>query len=551
MGIPGLWEEVERVLTLQDTTLAAESAACVEAKGRPLRIAVDASVVIYKLRESTRPAAKYGGMNHPSRTFMTTACNLMIQGVQPVYIFDGPGRPTCKRDKFRPIAKRTNLYVPPPAPNAHGTRDIEQEYEFTHVEDLAKQVLDLMGVPRWDAPGEAEAECVALEKAGLVDGIYTSDGDALAFGGQCIYRARKNDQEEEKNDKEEKKKNDEELQKIQAADLETAGRPAKVLALAALLAGGDYRHGLRNCGFLNALRIVEKSAALEKLYHIGKSTAKEEARKGMLNGWRISQRDTFVGAVRNISRLIADTVPSDWPSAQLLGLCLRPMISDDATLEQLRPTIWIPKQPNIVELRAFTARMFGWQSRQRAKQFLHRLTPGLLANKLMAAGCQGQDATDLIVQAKAKQQRKDTANRSPVVKVSFMALEIAPIDYDGEPIVPGFEWDERDKKDPKVPYEEEYPEFLATFGAPSSLPRNAAGRNSGNSKRPAESDTASSSTKKAKATRRKPSAESTNTQRNSPSTVGTTNNGFTISGFRMPTRLDISFAGNEDVIDLT
>lgn len=60
MGIPGLWEEVERVLTLQDTTLAAESAACVEAKGRPLRIAVDASVVIYKLRESTRPAAKYG-----------------------------------------------------------------------------------------------------------------------------------------------------------------------------------------------------------------------------------------------------------------------------------------------------------------------------------------------------------------------------------------------------------------------------------------------------------------------------------------------------------
>ena len=60
MGIPGLWEEIERLLTLPAITLAEESAKYVETHGRPLRIAVDASVIIWKLRFSTKKAAEYG-----------------------------------------------------------------------------------------------------------------------------------------------------------------------------------------------------------------------------------------------------------------------------------------------------------------------------------------------------------------------------------------------------------------------------------------------------------------------------------------------------------
>jgi 5'-3' exonuclease len=39
-----------------------------------------------------------------------------------------------------------------------------------------------MGVPVLDAPGEAEAQCSAMARAGVVYGVATEDMDALTFG---------------------------------------------------------------------------------------------------------------------------------------------------------------------------------------------------------------------------------------------------------------------------------------------------------------------------------------------------------------------------------
>lgn len=38
----------------------------------------------------------------------------------------------------------------------------------------------------WQAPGEGEAMCVALEQARIVDGIITKDTDALLFGARLV-----------------------------------------------------------------------------------------------------------------------------------------------------------------------------------------------------------------------------------------------------------------------------------------------------------------------------------------------------------------------------
>lgn len=52
-----------------------------------------------------------------------------------------------------------------------------------------KQLLRLMGVPVIDAPSEAEAQCAAMAKAGVVYGVATEDMDCLTFGApKCACR---------------------------------------------------------------------------------------------------------------------------------------------------------------------------------------------------------------------------------------------------------------------------------------------------------------------------------------------------------------------------
>lgn len=54
--------------------------------------------------------------------------------------------------------------------------------------ELFRDTLTNIGLPWHQAPAEAEAECAKMEMEGVVDGVWSEDGDALAFGCKTLIK---------------------------------------------------------------------------------------------------------------------------------------------------------------------------------------------------------------------------------------------------------------------------------------------------------------------------------------------------------------------------
>jgi hypothetical protein len=83
-------------------------------------------------------------------------------GIQLHFVFDGPKR----------LSNGGKLYPGHDAPSL-----------------LLQDTLTHTGVPWHEAPAEAEAECAKMEMEGVVDGVWSEDGDCLAFGCQTLIKS--------------------------------------------------------------------------------------------------------------------------------------------------------------------------------------------------------------------------------------------------------------------------------------------------------------------------------------------------------------------------
>lgn len=169
-------------------------------------------------------------------------CRLFELGIRAVLVFDGPNRPSFKRD--REIS----------------TLPYNSELRRTVI-TLAKFFNFFV----WHANGEAEAECAVLERLGFVDMVMTGDVDAFLFGAKRLIRQWPTKR----------------YSPIPCYDMswitDTTGLDRSDMILIALLRGSDYHHGGERVG----IRVAEGLARCKK--HLPLMEAVQRAKQDQSN----------------------------------------------------------------------------------------------------------------------------------------------------------------------------------------------------------------------------------------------------------------------------
>ncbi|NWI92234.1 FEN1 endonuclease, partial [Pitta sordida] len=163
------------------------------------KVAIDASMSMYQFLIAVRQGADAlhtedgETTSHLMGMFYRTI-RMVENGIKPVYVFDGKP-PELKSGE---LAKRTERR----AEAEKQLREAQEAGEEESVEKFSKRLvkvtpqhtqeckrlLALMGIPYVEAPGEAEASCAALVKAGKVYAAATEDMDCLTFGSPVLMR---------------------------------------------------------------------------------------------------------------------------------------------------------------------------------------------------------------------------------------------------------------------------------------------------------------------------------------------------------------------------
>uniref|UniRef100_A0A1I7TD08 XPGN domain-containing protein n=1 Tax=Caenorhabditis tropicalis TaxID=1561998 RepID=A0A1I7TD08_9PELO len=147
-----------------------------------------------------------------------------------------------------------------PSTSSAAQRNLAEEYIHLNYDDdndktpeLYRDLQEFLtnaGIPWIEAPGEAEAQCVELERQGLVDGVVSDDSDVWAFGVKHVYRHMfaKNRRVQRYGEKTTANKDNCNLFCLTREDYVSI----------ALLSGGDYSSGLVKVGAIGALELVSE-----------------------------------------------------------------------------------------------------------------------------------------------------------------------------------------------------------------------------------------------------------------------------------------------------
>ncbi|KAL9628599.1 MAG: hypothetical protein Q9204_005791, partial [Flavoplaca sp. TL-2023a] len=316
-----------------------------EKHGRPMRIAIDASIWHFQTQSGK------GGSNPALRTLYYRLLRLLSLSIRPLFVFDGPNKPPFKR-------------------NAKTGTQAAALPNF-----ITKQLLQLFGFPYHTAPGEAEAECALLQKEGIVDAVLSEDVDTMMFG--CAIHLRNWSSENVRGNKSPTHVN---VYRAETTKQGKSGLESNGMILIALMSGGDYiPAGIPGCGIKTACEAA-KAGFGQDLCKLAKNDTVG------FNQWRerleYELRFNESGFFRARHKTLAAAIPEKFPDKTVLRYYTHPAISKPDQVSRLRNEILWEGSVDVPGLRHFVAEAFEWINLSGARKFVRGLAPAMLVDRL-------------------------------------------------------------------------------------------------------------------------------------------------------------------------
>lgn len=264
MGVKSLWQLINGANLIQQwsgqnpTDVPAIAA---EMEGKVL--AIDLSMWIMQAGEQLALIPHCNQVEAAAKVAFERAIHWLRFGITPVFVIEGLA-PAEKK-----AAQHRRLYDSIGGEGRGGTTNNGRINSYNNVAAAAMgptqfirssqqvaAVLEALGLPVMQAPGEAEATCAALCTAGLVDGVASFDGDTLLFGAEVVYPVVKLSGTQEKNCQVTKCT----LEAVRNhLGLTAPGSGRHALGLFAVLCGCDYdESGAQGIGGVGAMALVKK-----------------------------------------------------------------------------------------------------------------------------------------------------------------------------------------------------------------------------------------------------------------------------------------------------
>lgn len=236
----------------------------------------------------------------PFRLIVERIIYLLRMNIQLLFIFDGPDKPP---------------------------KQWPSEYSYTESNiRLLKELLDHLGVPHHDAPGEAAAECVRLQDLGIVDAVWTDNTDALMFGGSPTLV-----QFHKKPEGDQFKNTNTVLVTSAAGIKERLNLTREWFLMYATLVGCGYTSGLDGFTPARFLRFAQHGCfqAAANLLAAAVETPL------VLSKWRIVVRNIIIATFPDEVDNVVTAPPKTFPDLDVLRGCAHPSVSPDPVLRDL------------------------------------------------------------------------------------------------------------------------------------------------------------------------------------------------------------------------